>query len=267
VLSEGNNGQCQGQNSSVYLNVDVSGGQADFISWSQDCGQGATLDIDSQNNFQAVLNLTAPGLGQPVMCTVSASVSINEQIVNCEEDIQIAPCLIDCLGQINGSAQLDRCGKCNGDGQSCLGCEDTDITALLMALDGNAFKQKQVVRSAVKLQRKAANIRTLGKKSIEQADELYQQSWGLSWSIPKIAVKCVNTSFCVSIDNSGSIGQFLENSVKLKNLGVSIARKLLRSSSSSVRTAAKKLITQASKLHNGNIAKAKEVPSSTSSCI
>ncbi|MDP6937178.1 MAG: hypothetical protein QGF36_07120, partial [Candidatus Marinimicrobia bacterium] len=30
----------------------------------------------------------------------------------------------DCLGECGGTAELDECGECGGDGSSCLGCTD-----------------------------------------------------------------------------------------------------------------------------------------------
>ncbi len=96
-------------------------------SWYTTCtdagGNTETLQL-SNGDAAASLNLSLPGLGQDVNCTVGVIVSdMFQQQTNCEVPVQVEGCELDCLDQPNGDAQLDQCGVCNGN-NACLDCLD-----------------------------------------------------------------------------------------------------------------------------------------------
>lgn len=59
-------------------------------------------------------------------CTVSLMVTNSKnQGSSCSATISSKACNKDCLGVINGTAIVDSCGLCNGDGKSCRDCSGT----------------------------------------------------------------------------------------------------------------------------------------------
>lgn len=116
----------------------------------------------------------------------------------------------DCAGVINGSATLDRCGVCNGDGQSCVGCESINIEGDQLALDLNANGLRNNVVKVHKQLLLAGNNAKLSKKELSslnnyiknaniQAENLYHQVWSKTYtSFPPVILSCA-ASFCVNV--------------------------------------------------------------------
>lgn len=140
---------------------------------------------------------------------------------------------LDCKGVPNGSAKLDRCNVCEGDGTSCLDCSQSDIGDQLVALDGGSLDQRNDVWRASRVLEKAARgnkkLLNFAKLARTKADELHIRNWELSWSIPRIIVKCANTQFCASVRHDQPVGQYLvtaEELLALTNKLLKTARKV-----------------------------------------
>lgn len=165
---------------------------------------------------------------------------------------------------------VDRCGVCNGDGTSCLGCEDTNIQQTQVTMDSTSLAQKKLVfRAARELERSASTSDRRTRKYVQslrvRAQQLYESSWGLTWSIPTIITSCSNTEFCVQVSNTGTISQFNNNSQALKKLAAGAAKRLKRLSSAKARSA-KSITSKAAKLHDANLSESAKVPANISAC-
>jgi hypothetical protein len=255
-------------------------------SWTNDCGDGTVVTpADTTNASQINLAFSKPGLGQTVLCSVSVTVHNNTcqeafsstklgiadecvQDASCAAQIEVPPCVLDCKGLINGPAKLDQCGVCDGDGTSCLGCNSTDITNSLFALDGLGLAQKALVRKASALFVKAGGSKAKAAKYNNTADQLYTKNWEGTWSLPHIAVQCTNTDFCVQADNSGVIADYRSNSDALKALADAIAQSVIKlaKKSAKLKSSAKTILKQSSILGNQSLAETQSVPVTTSAC-
>ncbi len=176
----------------------------------------------------------------------------------------------DCLGVPGGTAVLDRCGVCNGDGTSCLGCSDVNIKDTQVALDSGALDQKRLVLRSLKLLSKSiSKSDSKTKKFITQsrlkANTLYQESWGLIWSIPSIQTSCSNTVFCVSVDNSDTIFSYELNSAQLKRLLDQTVRKILKFAPKNF-TKASSMQRSGTKIHQHNLDISESLPTTSSAC-
>lgn len=132
-----------------------------------------------------------------------------------DEDIGLCE---DCAGTVGGTAVLDRCGVCNGDGDSCLGCTDRDLTDLLTALDGGAKRQEGLIKrilSGVEKHAPKKQRKLITQLRIEM-HELQIRNWILSWTVPVISTTCENTQFCVTTSNLSIIDEYRVNSERLR---------------------------------------------------
>lgn len=255
-------------------------------SWSNDCGEEPEVTpADTTDASQINLAFSQPGFGQTVLCNVSVTVhnnncqanawlyhsSVSDECVastTCSTQIEISPCVIDCNGVTNGPAQVDQCGVCDGDGTSCLGCNSTDITSNLAALDGLAFNQKALVRKATKLLTRAGGSKTKVDKANKSADALYSHSWNIVWSLPQVAVQCSNEEFCVQVNNSPVIADYTSNADAFKKLADSIAKKVIKLARNNAKlvTSANNILKKSASLHDRSVTEAQTVPVTTSAC-
>lgn len=110
-----------------------NGGQFSEISWQTDC-PGTLLRAETLTPT-LVLDDAALGVSRRETCTAtltvtddttfSASVAVPPEIRSerCPITISYGPCSTDCAGVPNGTAELDECGVCGGDGSTCVDCE------------------------------------------------------------------------------------------------------------------------------------------------
>ncbi len=173
----------------------------------------------------------------------------------------------DCLGVKGGNAVLDQCGICNGNGQSCLGCQSVNITENQFTLDGTAAAQKVVVRSLSRLFVKAGGSRKAAKSYLTKADDYYVGAWRLTWTIPSVLVQCTNTQFCVNSDHSGTVNSYLSNVKSLRDLARKIGKSILAKTNKRALVGATKVfLRRADLLRARAISAAGAVPTSSSSC-
>ena len=183
-------------------------------SWSSNC-QGATF-----NN---------PTLASPVISLITAPSGTNTSAISCNINLTVTnsfgistscssilasqSCAKDCRGVVNGTAKVDRCGVCDGDGQSCVACQSVNIEGKQLALDINANSLRNNV---IKVNRQlliAGNNSKLSKKDLAslnnyikntniQAEDLYHQVWSKTYTaFPPVVLSCTS-SFCVTVSTA-----------------------------------------------------------------
>lgn len=111
--------QCQGAQSKVFLDGSSSSdedGQPLTYAWTTTCGA-----LSDASLAQPVLTIDSSG-GAVITCKASLTVSDGVESSTCEQTVEVTACAKDCAGQVGGSAQVDQCGVCGGDGTSCLDC-------------------------------------------------------------------------------------------------------------------------------------------------
>ena len=164
---------------------------------------------------------------------------------------------VDCLGTPNGTAVVDDCGVCDGDGTSCRECEETETTEQSFALDTNSLKQKILVVRATKVLKKKRKKKALRIR--RKAEELYMDNWHLAWSLPSVVFTCNTSAGCVPVDNTEILEKYISNSEKLKKLGLKglkLTKRLLKKNTKSLR----KLRIQILNAHTRSLEIALEVP-------
>lgn len=174
---------------------------------------------------------------------------------------------VDCLGIQGGSAVVDLCGVCGGDGLSCLGCETVDIMNDQFALDGQALRQLKLIRKVRNLAL-SGNASKKQKASLDsitnQASKTYDDMWRTVWSIERYIVSCTNIQICTAEDISGSTLSFQNNSQHLVNL-MKDAVRVLRKSRKDRRIGAKYL-SAINNLHQLNLQISAGIPQVKSNC-
>ncbi len=177
--------------------------------------------------------------------------------------------VIDCLGVPGGSAVIDRCGVCAGDGTSCLGCTDVNISSQQVALDSNALSQNNLIQSALRtLARVDDNSRTSRnyiRRTANSAKQLYLDNWHLTYSLPQLFTSCINATFCAQNDNTGVLRKYDNNSTKLYNMAKTVTSRIKRFSSRHTRSA-NSLVKRAKSMHQRNLTISAALPKISSVC-
>jgi len=173
----------------------------------------------------------------------------------------------DCAGTSGGTAILDRCGVCNGDGNSCLSCVRRNISDLLTAMDGGAKRQEMAIRRIVKGLDVVVNPKQ--KRQLEairvEAHRLQIINWIVSWTIPVNSVVCDNREFCVTTSNQPIIDDYRVHAEELRVLGlkaIAFRKRLLRTP----RRALDRFVFDVNEIHAQNVALLASVPVEQFSC-
>ena len=185
-------------------------------------------------------------------------------------DVPFGESVEDESGQCCLPEELDECGVCFGDGSTCqeLQCAETNISSLQQELDSKTVEQERVLKRALKqLRRKDKSRKTkrFVRKSLSKANELYNENWVLAFSLPEVIVECLNTEFCVQVDNTAILSQYDSNSQEFDKLTRRAVKKLRKADSSRPK-AGKKLLRQSSKLLAEALALSSTVPTINSVC-
>jgi len=236
------------------------------FNWSTNCPNGLFDNPNSATPLLTFNPVTADN--QPVSCLVFLTVFDEFSNSSCSGVVNVGNCTVDCLGQLNGSATFDRCGICNGNGQSCLGCETVDINPLQFQIDGNQKGQSrlvdQIARKILKNPDASARSKRLAKKAAADALDAYEESWLFVWSLPQISTSCSNSQFCVQSDNSQTINQIVANSASLQEILGKVVAELRKITGNA--SAAKQTLKQGARLDKQNIEQAGKIPVIVSAC-
>ncbi len=191
--------------------------------------------------------------------------------IACPFEIIVPEGEVDCLGVPGGDAEYDRCGVCDGDGMSCIDCEDFDVENILLGLDGVADAQANIVKKLTRTYKKAAkgtsqekSAKKFRKKTNLRADELFTENWTFTWSTPTIVTQCAESEFCVEVSNVASIEQYNVNSDELFQLAKQTKRKIKKITK--LKKKVRKLVKEAKALNAESFALSTTVPTSQSVC-
>jgi hypothetical protein len=213
--------------------VEVSGSATEEFSqptylWSTTCPNGS---FSMPNSASSSLIFTPYNSNNtPALCQVTLQVSSQGSIVQqCSAPVSALWCTFDCSGTLNGSSKLDRCGVCNGNGKSCLGCSSNNITTRQAKLDGAAARQRDLVfKSAtllIKNNPSHTKIRQFAQKAIAKANQLYLKNWVLTWSLPSVSLSCTSTISCTSVSTNESIDGYINTAMQLRKTLTSVTQK------------------------------------------
>jgi len=253
--------QLDGSNSS-----DAEDQSLDYV-WTSNCPN--VIFAPSNHTVLPLITFSAASSeGVPVSCSAELTVTnSNERSTTCSAVVTVGSCTRDCAGTINGSKKFDRCGVCDGDGTSCLGCESVNVTKSLFALDGQALAESKLIsrvaRGLIKNPAASAKAKTLAANSIKAANKYYKEAWGCVWATPQVINNCTNTSFCTQIDNSSGIQCLLSNSAKFGTLLKALNREVQRLGQSHQALSNTRNYRI---LHNKNVVEAAGIPTVTSAC-
>lgn len=206
---------CNANVSTVQLSGSLTNGTAGQVTWVTDCPEATFGDVES---LQSTLSFRAVDTNQSAV-TCQVVLTVNGQSCSSAR-IGASVCINDCKGVPNGSASFDRCGVCNGDGNSCLDCKTTSTKDVLFALDGFSASQHLITAQAAKIALKSAGKKD--KTSIRQILSLsnitHNAQWTSVWSkFPPVITNCSNTSLCVTENRTGLIQEYRARAQTLRN--------------------------------------------------
>ena len=114
----------------------------------------------------------------------------------------------DCFGIPGGTAVFDQCDICGGDGTSCLGCDEVNITESQGDLDTAALTLLQIIRRST---RKAFNLakgtdrerelRRLRRRVNRESRATYLEAWSTIQLLDSSIMVCTNLELCVQTSN------------------------------------------------------------------
>lgn len=133
-----------------------------------------------------------------------------------------------CVGKI------DRCGICGGDGSSCLGCKEIEITAKLFELDQASREGFVLVKRLAGRIIRLAKTHPGAKKSPAllkselrkaranraRASTLHFQNWANAWSFDQVVKTCTNTIFCTTVSVADQVQRYSDISAELRDLAL-----------------------------------------------
>lgn len=280
--------------SSTPVNVQLDGSKSshphgDTLSyvWSTDC---PSASLSSSTVAKPNLSLVTSS-STPVSCKVNLTVKCSTgPAVTCSSNVTSLPCTTDCAGTINGTAVLDRCGVCSGDGQSCLGCQSVNIEGSQLIIDSNANtlrnnvlkvnKQLEVgSKNASLTSKELSSIKKYIANSNKVAEDLYKKAWGLTYtSFPPVLVSCA-AAFCVNTSTVSTKAEISSTDLELVKLAQASSKRLdgIAKKAKSKRAPkakkvasasanAKKIATQSVAVNQQSNAELGKIPGSQSNC-
>ncbi len=136
----------------------------------------------------------------------------------------------DCTGDFTGSAVVDHCGVCNGDGYSCETCVESNNVSGQLILDSSARKLRQLVikstQEIFKLGGKTNSLLAFVRPLRQEAAALSMLNWQLTWAIPSLTHDCNPNAFCTEVSHADLITRYKLNSRALARLVAQSINKL-----------------------------------------
>lgn len=167
---------------------------------------------------------------------------------------------------------VDRCGVCGGDGTSCLGCQTSDLTALLsttgrelvLLRDLNS-RQLTVYRQAGGRNPKISRYVTKQLKMIDTRyknliDDIYVQ-------FPSVLLTCSNSIFCSSVNNSVAIARYRSLADQFYRGTLDAAKRMLKiTSKKPAVNNTKKRVKRTTSVHSSVLGHIASLPVTASQC-
>ena len=272
---------CSSANTSLKLDGTLSSDPdttaADLkFNWSSNC-PGAQFD----NATSSTPNLTFQTEttdGMPTSCQVSLSLNDGETSKLCSAVVSVNPCQRDCKGVLNGQSTFDRCGVCEGDGQSCIECKDVQVQDLIIILDSRSRQLSNLSKSIGarirKLRGKGTNLSRRENDLIVETLAIYLNIWTrVNTEIPTSFTQCANTQFCVQTSFDSvvqAIRTGLDRQLEIaKSLSTSYQKALLKkgTSSKAAKKKAQKILNKGVTYHSESLKSLEQVPLTSSRCF
>ena len=235
--------------------------------WSTDCPGASFSDAST---VTPMLNIPySSSVELPELCQVQLSVSAwpllrivePPSVVSCMTNVVLKSCQ-------EPTCVMDACGVCDGDGSSCLDCDEVDITPLQLSIDSNADMHAGLVqRAARQLVRRSgrdANARRFANRQVRRADRLSKEVWTQTWTIPNVLSFCETSVLCVSVSNVGFTSEAAMASTRMQRVLRRTVRRLRRESGRP--RAGRNLLDRGAALLEQNLLEIERVPESYSSC-
>jgi hypothetical protein len=264
------------------------GGELSY-NWRTNCIDGSFNDENLSNPILSLITATSDNM--PLSCAVFLRVTNSQQIsTECSSPVTAKTCNRDCLGVINGSAQVDRCGVCNGNGSTCDDCNSQDIKdeQIEMDINSNSMRDNVLkVNKQLKVAAKNAKLSAKDNKSEDnyiadstiKAQKAYKDVWSTVYTaIPSVVVSCT-ASFCVNVSTTSykvEVSDGTESLLTLAQKGYARILKLERKAKAKrspnlkkVQKAsikAKSLVDSSKKLLNATNVALTRIPANQSSC-
>ncbi|MCO6429784.1 MAG: hypothetical protein J5J00_02905 [Deltaproteobacteria bacterium] len=146
-------------------------------------------------------------------------------------------------------------------------CKDSDITALLIALDSGARQQQKLVQQAAKqLIKLNASERSYAARTKKQSMAVYKQAWSTTWTLPRLVTTCENNTQCVSTSNVPTLSEYRRHSDELRVLAEEIAKRIGAIKTKKAKKQAAAIKKKAQSLSDANERNAELVPKASDQC-
>ncbi len=156
---------------------------------------------------------------------------------------------LDCAGTPNGAAELDTagsccliseldaCGICDGNNDTCLGCAEADVSDQNAELDTALRLQEDVVRIGTRQLRRESRrkfkrvkrwVRRFSKETNQAASALVLTNLEALSLLPDVILSCTNADLCSQVSNVTALNSITTNSDGLVKLVDEIVIRLKR---------------------------------------
>ncbi len=231
--------ECSPNPKTVTLDGSRSTGSTLSYAWTSSCPTSSLTNRTSVRPSLTVPTLTSSG--GSLSCNVSLSVTDKWGLSSsCSAQIQGGSCNFDCAGTLNGTAKLDTCGVCNGDGTSCIQCTSKNIEASLHAADVALAKMRAGVQRLTALSiksigivglkgREASSLRVAINKDNTTSNKAYLTGWQLIFSsIPGVILTCGNKPGCSTVSTTSATSAVAAQSSTIQSSAQRVYAKLDR---------------------------------------
>ncbi len=280
--------ECSASPKTIALSSNGSSGENITYSWSTTCPQGSVVSTTEANPTLTLSTLVLGG--GSVSCQVNLTVTDKFGLSsNCSAALVGGTCNVDCAGTVNGSATVDECGVCQGDGSTCKQCDTTDIKGTQLSIDVNLAELKNATARMVRLidraigvakltGRPASSVKASAATVLKSATASYVRGWQAVYtSIPGVILVCTSNTNCTSISTVAvkaminSEATTLFNSVaQTRKILEQVLRKAPRSAAKSVRSIRTNSSAIIAKSKSALLREQKliaSIPDATSSCV
>lgn len=229
-----------------------------------------TVEVATENFTGGVLSgLKSTTGGETLTRTITNQNDLTYDFGYRRVPIQIITPPKDCKGVVGGSAVIDRCGVCAGDGRSCVSCIVQSTRNTQLSIDSTFIQQRDaLIRTVKRAQRFISDDRKLGS-FIGKAESIFKGSWISVWSYPKI-LDCTVQNFCkiTSLINEAEVlkassNDFEQVAEKLSRYLNSFAK---RKTNSKIKQLARSIRNRMRKLNSRNLSQIAALPISSANC-